>query len=200
MAELPEVDFAKGDGLVPCITQHARTGEVLMLAYMDEQALEATLETGQMHYFSRSRDELWRKGETSGNTQQLLALGLDCDQDTVLALVDPAGPACHTGKPSCFFTHVEGTPKPVLVDLWHVIDERAEELPEDAWTTQLLTQDGLVEEKVLEEAWEVVDRAGGDGEDPLAHEIADLWYHTLVLARKHDVTMDEVLAELAARR
>ncbi len=207
LSELPEIAFDKGDGLVPCITQHARTGEVLMLAYMDETALEATLDTGQMHYWSRSRDELWRKGETSGNTQRLVALGLDCDQDTLLALVDPAGPACHTGEATCFFDHVTGTPEPVLVDLWHVIDDRAEALPEDSWTTTLLTQDGLVEEKVLEEAWEVVDRAGedesGDGdapEDTLEHEIADLVYHVLVLARKHDVTLDDVMGELAERR
>lgn len=203
MVELPDVDFAKGDGLVPCITQDARTGQVLMLAYMDEGALEATLDTGEMHYWSRSREELWRKGATSGNTQTLVAMGIDCDQDTLLALVDPAGPACHTGEDTCFFEHVHATPNPVLVDLWHVIDDRARELPDDSWTTTLLTQDGLVEEKVLEEAWEVVDRAGdepGEGEDTLEHEIADLFYHALVLARKHDVTLDDVLGELSDRR
>lgn len=203
MDALPEIDFEKGDGLVPCVTQDARTGQVLMLAYVDQEALEATLETGEMHYFSRSRGELWHKGETSSNTQALVALGVDCDADTLLALVDPAGPACHTGETSCFFMHVQGTAEPVLVDLWHVVDDRAAELPDDSWTTQLLTQEGLVEEKVLEEAWEVVDRAGEDPgaqDDTLEHEIADLWYHTLVLARKHDVTLEDVLGELADRR
>jgi phosphoribosyl-ATP pyrophosphohydrolase/phosphoribosyl-AMP cyclohydrolase len=210
MAAVDEVDFAKGDGLVPCVTQHARTGEVLMLAYVDEDALEATLDTGEMHYRSRSREELWHKGETSGNTQPVVALGLDCDRDTLLALVDPEGPACHTGEPTCFFTSLEGRPSPTLVDLWEVIDDRAVEQPDDSWTTQLLTQDGLVEEKVLEEAWEVVDRSGDDAEaddgtgdedgDDLAHELADLVYHALVLARKNGVTIDEVLDELAERR
>lgn len=174
-----------------------------MLAYMNRTALEATLEEGSMHYWSRSREELWRKGETSGNTQRLVALGVDCDQDTVLALVDPAGPACHTGEPSCFFTSLEGEPVPALVDLWSVIDDRAREMPEDSWTTQLLRQDGLVEEKVLEEAWEVVDQAGEEAapeDDGLPHELADLIYHALVLARKHEVTFEDVLEELHQRR
>lgn len=202
MVGVDEVDFSKGDGLVPCVTQHARTGEVLMVAYVDETALEATLDSGEMHYWSRSRDELWHKGETSGNTQALVALGVDCDKDTLLALVDPDGPACHTGEDTCFFTSLEGRPRPSLVDLWEVVDDRAEELPEDSWTTQLLTQEGLAEEKVLEEAWEVVDAAGEEpeGEDGLAHELADLVYHALVLGRKHDVTLDDVLGELADRR
>lgn len=203
MDALDEIDFEKGNGLVPCVTQHARTGRVLMLAYMNRTALETTLDEGLLHYWSRSRQELWRKGETSGNTQRLIALAVDCDQDAVLALVDPAGPACHTGEPSCFFTSLEGTPLPVLVDLWSVIDDRATRRPEDSWTTQLLEQDGLVEEKVLEEAWEVVDQAGndpGDGEEGLAHELADLFYHALVLARKHGLTLDDVLEELQQRR
>ncbi len=200
MPALPDIDFEKGDGLVPCIAQDALTGQVLMLAYMNEAALERTLETGQVHYYSRSRQALWRKGETSGHTQELVALGVDCDQDTLLALVDQTGPACHTGEPTCFFDHVEGVPEPVLVDLWHVIEGRAAELPEGSWTTRLLTEEGLVEDKVLEEAQEVVDRAGGAGEDSLAHEIADLVYHVLVLAKKHGVGLEDVLGELAKRR
>jgi phosphoribosyl-ATP pyrophosphohydrolase/phosphoribosyl-AMP cyclohydrolase len=195
-----DVDFDKNDGLVPCVTQHARLGRVLMVAYMTPEALETTLDTGQMHYYSRSRDELWHKGETSDNTQDLVAIAADCDRDTLLALVDPAGPACHTGETSCFFEKIDGDAVPVLPDLWRVIEDRAENLPEDSWTTQLLTQDGLVEEKLLEEAWEVVDRAGEDnGEDPLEHEIADLFYHALVLGKKHDVTLDDVLDELDQR-
>jgi len=201
--DVDAIDFEKQDGLVPCVTQHARNGRVLMMAWMDREALEHTLDTGQMHYHSRSRDELWRKGETSGNTQRLVALAADCDQDTLLALVDPAGPACHTHETSCFFENVQGEAIPVLPDLWRVIEDRAENLPDDSWTTQLLTQEGLVGEKVLEEAWEAVDRAGNEseeGEDTLAHEIADLVYHALVLGKKDDVALDDVLAELDERR
>ncbi len=201
--EVP-VDFEKQDGLVPCITQDARTGRVLMLAYMNPEAYKATLETGWMHYWSRSRQELWKKGETSGNLQRVVGLSLDCDQDTLLALVEPEGPACHTGEPSCFFTSIQGGGDPILNELWGVIEERNVDRPEGSWTTRLLTENGLVEAKVLEEAREVVEQAKhedpiahGDG---LAHELADLIYHALVLAKKHGATLDEVLGTLKARR
>ncbi len=200
---LDAIDFEKMDGLVPCITQHALTGRVLMLAYMNREALEATLEQGQVHYWSRSREELWRKGATSGNTQALVALGVDCDRDALLALVDPEGPACHTGEVSCFYTSLEGTPLPVLVDLWRVIDERATHLPEGSWTARLVTEEGLVEEKVLEEARELVGQArleDPDAGDGLAHELADLVYHALVLARKHGASLEDLLRELRDRR
>lgn len=204
MPSVPSIDFAKQEGLVPCIAQDARTGRVLMLAYMNEEALKATLETGWMHYWSRSREELWRKGATSGNTQRLVGLNLDCDQDTLLALVDQNGPACHTGEPACFFTTIQGDRLPVLNDLWGVIEDRARKLPEGSWTTRLLTEEGLVEEKVLEEAQEVVEQTQqedplGDG-DGLVHELADLVYHALVLANKHGATMEDVLGALQARR
>lgn len=208
MAGVDDIDFAKGDGLVPCITQNARTGRVLMLAYMDEQALETTLTSRQMHYYSRSRGELWYKGETSGNTQQLVALAADCDRDTLLALVRPDGPACHTGETSCFFDTIDDedigahpSPRPILSQLQAVIRRRAEELPEDSYTTRLLSEDGLVEGKLEEEAAETVANARGeDEEDSLAHELADLWYHSLVLANKHGIGLEDVLAELEKRR
>lgn len=206
MAGPEDVDFAKQDGLVPCITQDARTGRVLMLAYMDEEALERTLATGEMHYFSRSRQALWHKGETSGNTQRLVRLAADCDQDTLLALVDPAGPACHTGETSCFFTDLaapEGTETdaaPLLGELQAVIEDRAERQPEGSWTARLLTEPELAEDKLAEEAEETVAAARGEGEDPLAHELADLLYHALVLANKHGLALDDVLAELEDRR
>lgn len=200
MAGVDDIDFAKQGGLVPCVTQDARNGRVLMVAWMDEQALQRTLDTGEMHYRSRSRDELWHKGETSGNTQQLVGLAADCDADTLLATVHPDGPACHTGRTSCFFDAIDGRPTPVLSELWNVIDDRADELPEDSWTTRLLTEDELAEEKVEEEAREVLDAARGEGEDDLAHELADLVYHALVLARKHNVSLDDVLGELEERR
>lgn len=199
---LAEIDFEKGDGLVPCIAQDARTGRVLMLAYVNEDALAATLETGRMHYWSRSRQALWQKGETSGHVQHLVALSHDCDADTLLALVHQEGVACHTGTRTCWTDRTfEGTStEPILAELDQVIAQRADDLPEGSWTTKLLTEEGLVEEKVLEEAREVVDRAGGQGEDPLAHEIADLVYHVLVLARKHGLELEDVLAELEERR
>ena len=127
-------------------------------------------------------------------------LAVDCDGDTLLATVHPAGPACHTGEPTCFFTPLKGEAGPILSQLWAVIQDRAATLPEASWTTRLLTEDGLVEAKVLEEAQEVVDRAGGEGEDPLAHELADLLYHALVLAAKHGTSLEDVLTELALRR
>lgn len=199
---LAEIDFEKGDGLVPCIAQDARTGRVLMLAYVNQAALEATLETGRMHYWSRSRHELWQKGETSGHVQHLVALAHDCDADTLLALVHQEGVACHTGTTTCWTERAfEGTStEPILAELDRVIAQRAEDLPEGSWTTKLLTEEDLAEEKVLEEAQEVVDRAKGQGEDPLAHEIADLFYHALVLARKHGLGLEDVLAELEERR
>lgn len=206
MAGPDDIDFAKGDGLVPCITQDARTGRVLMLAYVDEEALERTLSTGEMHYRSRSRDELWRKGETSGNTQQLVRLAADCDADTLLALVHPAGPACHTGETSCFFTDLEAPnlaetdAAPLLGELQAVIEDRAERQPEGSWTTRLLTEGDLAEDKLAEEAEEVLTAARGEGEDTLAHELADLWYHSLVLANKHGLELTDVLAELEERR
>ncbi len=200
--ELPAIDFEKGDGLVPCIAQDARTGRVLMLAYVNQEALEATLETGRMHYWSRSRQQLWQKGETSGHVQRVVALSHDCDADALLALVHQEGPACHTGTRTCWTGRgFQGTStEPILAELDAVIADRAEALPEGSWTTKLLTEDRLAEAKVLEEAQEVVDRAEGQGEDPLAHELADLIYHALVLARKHGLGLEDILAELETRR
>jgi phosphoribosyl-ATP pyrophosphohydrolase/phosphoribosyl-AMP cyclohydrolase len=201
MAGVDDIDFAKQDGLVPCITQDARTGRVLMLAYMNEQALEATLATGEMHYWSRSREELWHKGETSGNTQRVVGLAADCDADTLLAVVEPAGPACHTGETSCFFEPIADEAVPVLPQLQDVVDDRKATMPEGSWTARLLSSEDLAERKVEEEAAEVAANARGEDEDDaLAHEIADLWYHSLVLANKHDVELADVLAELADRR
>lgn len=202
MTDAPTVDWAKHDGLVPCIAQDAATGRVLMMAWMNEEALERTLATGQLHYWSRSRSELWRKGATSGHTQALVSLSLDCDSDALLALVRQEGPACHTGTTTCWTDRQLDGPdsEPVLPALARLIAQRAAELPAGSWTTRLLTEGTLAEEKVSEEAAEVVARAQGEGDDSLAHELADLWYHSLVLAAKHGVTLDDVLHELVARR
>jgi phosphoribosyl-ATP pyrophosphohydrolase/phosphoribosyl-AMP cyclohydrolase len=143
-------------GLVPCIIQDARTGEVLTLAYMNADALERTRVTGELHLWSRSRDELWRKGATSGNTQAVRALRYDCDADAVLALVEPAGPACHTGERTCFFQgDLDPMPHEALPALERTVEARAAERPEGSYTAALLADPGRMGEKVQEEAEEV---------------------------------------------
>ena len=144
-------------GLAPCIVQDADSGEVLMLAYVNETALERTRATGELHFFSRSRQELWHKGETSGNVLRVQALRFDCDRDAVLALVRPAGPACHTGERTCFHNgEVQArSPHEALADLTRTIAARAATRPERSYTAQLLADPGRVGEKVLEEAEEV---------------------------------------------
>src|ERR1700742_1322936 len=145
-------------GLVPCVIQDWRSGEVLTLAYMNEEALRRSRETGELHLFSRSRNELWRKGATSGNTQAVKALRFDCDNDAVLALVEPAGPACHTGERTCFFSGDLEPPQPyeALPGLERTLLERATNPTEGSYTAQLLKDPSLIGEKVQEEAEEVV--------------------------------------------
>src|SRR4051812_33053015 len=174
------------EGLVPVVAQDANTGEVLTLAFANEEALAKTMETGEVHYHSRSRGELWRKGETSGNTQRVVEIRLDCDGDALLYRVEPRGPACHTGEYSCFFTSIAGTDEAVpnlgctLTRLARTIAERHREMPEDSYTAKLIGRGmGGVAQKVGEEATEVV-VAALLGEK-LAEESADLLYHLLVL-------------------
>lgn len=202
-----DVDFSKGDGLVPCIVQDHLTGTVLMLAYVDEEALRRTLETGQMHYHSRSRGELWRKGETSGHTQRLVSLHLDCDADTLVARVEQTGPACHTGEPTCFHHRLDPDEggggriaRPTLDALAEVLRDRRLDPPEGSWTARLYDDKDLRLEKVREEAEEVVAAARGEGDDDLAHELADLLYHALVAGEAAGVPVADVLRELDARR
>lgn len=194
-ADLDRVDFAKGNGLVPVVTQHAGTGAVLMLAYASREALERTLADGEMWYFSRSRDRLWRKGETSGNTQRMVALHTDCDADTVLARVVPAGPACHTGERTCFGDAAD----PTLAAVDTVIAARAVDRPAGSHTVRLLDDRNLRLKKLGEEATELA-LACADG-DPasVAEETADLVYHALVACRAAGVGLDDVLAALARR-
>lgn len=169
-------------GLVPCIVQDWATGEVLMLAYMSAQALARTRETGELHLHSRSRDELWHKGATSGNVQAVKALRLDCDGDTVLALVEPAGPACHTGERTCFHRGELATaPSEVLPALERTIAERARERPAGSYTIELLDQPELVGAKVMEEAEEVARAAREESDERVDEEAADVIYHLLVL-------------------
>ena len=172
------------DGLVPCIVQDWNTGEVLTLAYINAQALALTRETGELHLYSRSREELWHKGATSGNVQSVKALRLDCDGDAVLALVEPAGPACHTGERTCFHDRDDAVaPSEVLPGLERTLGERAEQRPDGSYTVELLDDPARAGAKVMEEAEEVTRAAREESDERLDEEAADLIYHLLVLMR-----------------
>jgi phosphoribosyl-AMP cyclohydrolase / phosphoribosyl-ATP pyrophosphohydrolase len=189
-------------GLVPCVVQDWRTGEVLTLAYMNAEALDRTRATGEMHFFSRSRQELWHKGETSGNTQALKALRYDCDADALVALVEPAGPACHTGERTCFHRGELEPPAPAeaLAALERTLDARAAERPEGSYTVTLLDDPPLIGEKVREEAEEVARAAREETDDRVAEEAADLLYHLTVLLHSRDLTLPDALEVLNGRR
>ncbi len=187
------------DGLAPAVVQDAATGQVLMLAWVNREALAATIDTGHVHFWSRSRNELWRKGATSGNTLELVDLRLDCDSDALLITARPAGPACHTGARSCFGDeHPQGFAS--LEALWATIAQRAAARPAGSYTAELLAG-GLeaVGAKVLEEAAEVVEAARREGPRRTAEEAADLLYHLLVLLAERDVEPRQVLGVLTER-
>ncbi len=189
-------------GLVPCVMQDAATGEVLTLAYMNEEALRRTQDTGEMHFWSRSRAELWRKGETSGNTMRVRALRVDCDGDALLALVDPAGPACHTGERTCFHRG-ELTPQAAeaLPALERTIAERAAAAdPGTSYTAELLADAPRIGDKVREEAGEAARAAAGESDERLAEEAADLLYHLSVLMRSRGLRLAAALDVLNRRR
>jgi phosphoribosyl-ATP pyrophosphohydrolase/phosphoribosyl-AMP cyclohydrolase len=189
-------------GLVPCVVQDWRTGEVLTLAYMNEEALARTRESGQTHFWSRSRQELWHKGATSGNVQQVRALRYDCDLDAVLALVEPAGPACHTGARTCFHNGdtVEAAPHEALPALERTVASRRDERPEGSWTAKLLADPPLIGAKVREEAEEVARAAAGESDERVAEEAADVLYHLTVLLASRGLTLGDALEVLNARR
>jgi phosphoribosyl-ATP pyrophosphohydrolase/phosphoribosyl-AMP cyclohydrolase len=192
---LDDVRFGE-DGLVPVVAQNALSGEVLMVAYADRAALTATRDTGDAHYHSRSRGVLWRKGETSGHTQQVVDVRVDCDGDAVLYLVRQTGPACHTGAPTCF-----GVPAaPMLARLHATVADRARTRPPNSYTARLLA-DGpaAAARKVGEEAVETVVAAGSETPERLASEAADLLYHLLVLLEAKQLPLDRVLEELERR-
>ena len=187
--------------LLPCIVQDARTGEVLTLAYMNDEALERTRATGEMWFWSRSRQELWHKGETSGNVQRLKELRLDCDEDALLALVEPAGPACHTGERTCFHKgELEPLPGEALAMLERTIAERRSASPDDSYTATLLADAELAGRKVEEEAEEVVRAARGESDERVAEEAADVLYHLAVLLAARGVELPDVYEVLNARR
>jgi len=200
-----EVEFGD-DGLIPCISQNADTGEVLTLAYMNEESLGLTESTGELHFFSRSRQEIWKKGETSGNVQKVRQLRIDCDGDAMLALVEPAGPACHTGERTCFYRELDTgeTPEPVneeaLPELERTLSARAAERPEGSWTVKLLDDPELVAEKVLEEAEEVTRAVREETDERVANEAADVLYHMTVLLKSRGIGLDKVMEVLNERR
>ena len=197
-------------GLLPAIAQDANTGQVLMLGYMSPGSLKRTLEGGQAWFFSRSREDLWHKGEVSGNYLNVKEAFLDCDSDTVLLKVEPDGPTCHTGQTSCFFTPLTQIPdsfeRPeaisgVLEELFAVIQDRKRDLPEDSYTASLLRDGpGRIAQKVIEEAGESAIAAAQGKSNKLPEEVADLLYHTLVLLAASDVSLGQVWQVLRERR
>jgi phosphoribosyl-ATP pyrophosphohydrolase/phosphoribosyl-AMP cyclohydrolase len=192
-------DFAKGDGLVPAIVQHARTGEVLMLGYMDEAALAKTRETGLVTFFSRSKQRLWTKGETSGDTLALVDLKIDCDADTLLVRALPAGPTCHTGTTSCFGDDVVPA-LGFLAELNALVASRHAERPEGSYTTKLF-EGGIrrMAQKVGEEGVETALAAVAEDDDALIGEAADLVFHLMVVLRARGIGFEQVAAKLASR-
>jgi phosphoribosyl-ATP pyrophosphohydrolase/phosphoribosyl-AMP cyclohydrolase len=204
-------------GLVPCVMQDARSGEVLTLAYMNEESLLLTLETREMHLYSRSRREIWHKGASSGNVQRVRQIRYDCDGDALVALVEPAGPACHTGERSCFYRDLEGTADPgidapgiqgepsplpyeALSALERTLVTRQRKRPAGSYTVELLEDSKLAGDKVREEAAEVVKAVNSESEQRVAEEGADVLYHLAVLLLSRGVSMAEVLQILNGRR
>jgi phosphoribosyl-AMP cyclohydrolase / phosphoribosyl-ATP pyrophosphohydrolase len=189
-------------GLVPCVVQDWSTGEVLMLAYMNALALARTRSSGELHLYSRSREELWHKGATSGNVQVVKALRLDCDGDTVLALVEPAGPACHTGERTCFHNGemAPSAPAEVLSGLGRTIAARARERPAGSYTLELLDDPALIGAKVMEEAEEVARAAREESDERVDEEAADVIYHLLVLLQSRGRSLTDAERVLDDRR
>lgn len=199
MSNILETAKFGADGLIPAIVQDARTREVLTVAYMNREALQLTIEKQETHFWSRSRQQLWHKGETSGNYQRVTRVNLDCDNDAVLVEVEPLGPACHTGAYSCF--GIEPEIEGVLQELYAVIQERKEKRPEGSYTTYLFNS-GLdkILKKVGEESTETIVAAKNPDSQRLVSETGDLIYHLLVLLVERGITLDEVSRELKERR
>ena len=201
-AAIEELVSYDRDGLVPCVVQDWDSGEVLTLAYMNAEALRRTRESGELHLWSRSRAEQWHKGATSGNTQAVRALRIDCDGDTLLALVQPAGPACHTGERTCFHRgELEPrAPHETLPGLERTLVERQRERPDGSYTVELLEDPARIGEKVMEEAEEVARAAREESDERVEEEAADLLYHLLVLLRSRGRSLPDAERVLDGRR
>jgi len=200
MLTLPDGIVYDASGLVPVVAQDFASGDVLMVAYANREALARTAETGHAHFWSRSRGALWKKGETSGSVLRVREVRADCDKDTVLMVVDPAGPACHTGERTCF-GEATVTGAGVLEELRRVIASRARERPAGSYTTKLLDEGpDRVLKKIGEEATEVVLAAKGESDERLAEEAADLVFHLLVALETRGVAASRVLDVLKRRR
>lgn len=205
MAEI-DISLIKFDekGLVPVVVQDSTTAEVLMTAWANEEALKLTADSGELTLWSRSRKELWKKGETSGNVMRVIELRIDCDGDTLLAIVDPAGPACHTGKRTCFYRSLWGkensTEATFLGRLWGYLNIRKSEDPEESYTARLLAKGpSRVAQKVGEEGVETAIAAATGDREGFRYEAADLLYHLLVACISSGITFNEVLEELMSR-
>jgi len=187
--------------LLPCIVQDSRTGEVLTLAYMNDEALARTRETGEVWFWSRSREELWHKGATSGNVQTVTQLRLDCDEDAILVLVEPAGPACHTGARTCFHNgDLTPAPHEALPALERAIAARRSADPGESYTAALLAQPERIGEKVREETEEVTRAARGESDERVAEEAADVLYHLAVLLAQRGLGLADACEVLNERR
>jgi phosphoribosyl-ATP pyrophosphohydrolase/phosphoribosyl-AMP cyclohydrolase len=192
-------------GLVPVVVQDVNTNEILMLAYMNAEAMQKTISTGKMHYYSRSRQRLWMKGEESGNWQEFVSLYTDCDLDALVAKVRQKGDgvACHTGERSCFFNHIMGPQAKgadILAELTAVLKDRKENPKESSYTNMLMDDMETLCGKINEEAGELAEAAQGSEEHELVHEAADVLYHMLVLLRAKGVELEEVWEKLQERR
>ena len=206
------IDWEKCDGLVPVITQDNTTNEVLMLAYMNKEALELTVNTNFAHYFSRSKQRLWKKGESSGHTQAVKSIMMDCDNDTILLKIDQEGVACHTGRKSCFFTDIQTGDKVsdvevdttsaygVIDTLYHTIQERKLESSDKSYTSSLLNgkQNSMLK-KIVEEAGEFTFAVKDNDTEEIIYEGADLMYHCLVALASKNISPDRIKQELSRR-
>lgn len=194
------IDFEKMDGLVPAIIQDSKTLKVLMLGFMNAEAYQKTVETGLVTFFSRTRKELWTKGETSGNFMKVVSIANDCDNDTLLVKVNPVGPVCHTGADTCWNEKNEANPLLFLTFLQDFIEKRHEEMPEGSYTTSLF-KDGInrMAQKVGEEALEAVIEAVNGTNDRLIYEGSDLFYHLIVLLTAKGLRIEDLAKELQVR-
>ena len=212
MEQVNKVDWAKMDGLIPVITQDATTNEVLMLAYMNQEALELTIKTNFAHYYSRSRQRIWKKGESSNHLQEIVEILIDCDNDTLLLKVNQSGVACHTGRKSCFFTNLKTneTISDVQIDttsaygvidtLYHTIQEKKNDDPTKSYTAKLLQgkQNSMLK-KIVEESGEFSFAIKDNDTEEIIYEAAEITYHDLVALASKNISPDRVKQELARR-